>query len=50
MLIKQLANVASQPIDASGDILQFESRIKLEEHFAKHGKEFGGLYQMADEY
>ena len=47
---KQLANSVIQPADASKDILQFESRIKLEEHFAKHGKEFGGLYQTADEY
>ena len=29
---------------------QFESRAKLEEHFATHGKEFEGLYQTADEY
>ena len=29
---------------------QFESRAKLEEHFAIHGKEFGGLYQTVDEY
>ena len=28
----------------------FESRAKLEEHFGAHGKEFGGLYQTADEY
>lgn len=29
---------------------QFESRAKLEEHFVKHGNEFGGMYQTADKY
>ena len=29
---------------------QFDSRAKLEEHFANHGKEFGDIYKTADEY
>ena len=28
----------------------FASRTKLEDHFIKHGKEFGNLYANADEY
>ena len=39
-----------KPGNAADDGLQFESKAKLEEHFAKHGKEFGGMYQTADEY
>ena len=31
-------------------MLQFRTRELLESHFATHGKEFGGLYQTADEY
>ena len=35
---------------ASDDMLQFRTRELLEDHFAKHGKDFKGLYQTADEY
>lgn len=37
-------------VESSNDIVQFESQGKLENHFAKHGDEFGGLYQTADDY
>mgnify|MGYP000126090368 CR=1 FL=1 len=41
--IANAKNVADEP-------LQFTSREKLEEHFGKHAKEFGGLYQTPEEY
>lgn len=30
--------------------LEFESQAKLEEHFAKHGNQFNGLYSNPQEY
>ena len=34
----------------SNELHQFESQRKLEQHFAKHGKEFGDLYQTPNDY
>lgn len=42
-------NVCGQSFNGSNDI-NFESAEKLNSHFAKHGQEFGGLYQSANEY
>ncbi len=39
--------VVDTPVD---DLMNFESAAKLESHYAKHGHEFNGLYQSADDY
>lgn len=36
--------------DLADDMVKFKSQSELELHFGKHGKEFGGLYQTADDY
>ena len=36
--------------DCTSDTLEFKSKTLLEEHFQKHGDEFGGLYHNTEEY
>ena len=41
----ELANEVTQ-----NKYLEFESQVKLEEHFAKHGSQFKGMYSNSQEY
>ena len=50
VLVHNACTKVNNEANAFDDFVQFESQSKLENHFAKHGNEFGDLYQTADDY